>query len=77
MRGVQMKNTIYKITAMKFEDPKDGEAAITAKYTALFGLRPALSLLAFFFCLFFFISLLLFFLCCPRSTCLPFLTIVR
>mmetsp|Transcript_51650 Transcript_51650/g.121245 ORF Transcript_51650/g.121245 Transcript_51650/m.121245 type:complete len:610 (-) Transcript_51650:156-1985(-) len=32
----QMKNTIYKITAMKFEDPKDGEAAITAKYTALF-----------------------------------------
>mmetsp|Transcript_38587 Transcript_38587/g.77364 ORF Transcript_38587/g.77364 Transcript_38587/m.77364 type:complete len:610 (-) Transcript_38587:82-1911(-) len=32
----QMKSTIYKITAMKFEDPKDGEATLTAKYKALF-----------------------------------------
>ena len=30
-----MAKTIYKITAMKFEDPKDGEEMITAKYVAL------------------------------------------
>jgi vacuolar-type H+-ATPase catalytic subunit A/Vma1 len=32
-----MGKTIYKITAMKFEDPKDGEEVITAKYKALYG----------------------------------------
>mmetsp|Transcript_34680 Transcript_34680/g.85329 ORF Transcript_34680/g.85329 Transcript_34680/m.85329 type:complete len:608 (-) Transcript_34680:305-2128(-) len=31
-----MNKTIYKITAMKFEDPKDGEETITAKYKALY-----------------------------------------
>jgi len=30
-----MNKTIYKITAMKFEDPKDGEAKLTAKYKEL------------------------------------------
>mmetsp|Transcript_6577 Transcript_6577/g.12772 ORF Transcript_6577/g.12772 Transcript_6577/m.12772 type:complete len:606 (+) Transcript_6577:76-1893(+) len=30
-----MAKTIYKITAMKFEDPKDGEEIIAAKYVAL------------------------------------------
>jgi V-type H+-transporting ATPase subunit A len=30
-----MNKTIYKITAMKFEDPKDGEEVLTAKYKAL------------------------------------------
>ena len=32
-----MNKTIYKITAMKFEDPKDGEAKVTAKYKELHG----------------------------------------
>ncbi len=32
-----MNKTIYKITAMKFEDPKDGEAKLTAKYKELHG----------------------------------------
>jgi hypothetical protein len=35
-----MNKTIYKITAMKFEDPKDGEAKLTAKYKELNGARP-------------------------------------
>jgi len=30
-----MSKTIYNITAMKFEDPKDGEAKVTAKYKQL------------------------------------------
>jgi len=30
-----MNKTIYKITAMKFEDPKDGEEKLTAKYKEL------------------------------------------
>lgn len=35
-----MNPTIYKITAMKFEDPKDGEAKLTPKYKELNGSRP-------------------------------------
>jgi hypothetical protein len=35
-----MNKTIYKITAMKFEDPKDGEAKLTAKYKELHGDPP-------------------------------------
>jgi hypothetical protein len=35
-----MSKTIYNITAMKFEDPKDGEAKVTAKYKELNGAPP-------------------------------------
>jgi hypothetical protein len=43
-----MNKTIYKITAMKFEDPKDGEAKLTAKYKELNGAPPPVLLLSFF-----------------------------
>jgi vacuolar-type H+-ATPase catalytic subunit A/Vma1 len=43
-----MNKTIYKITAMKFEDPKDGEEVLTTKYKALHG-ENLLIIRAFFF----------------------------